>query len=64
MGWKSECEKAGYNGAVYGYSPFDMDDRECYNWGDEEPEYKDEEEEEIDDEETGDCDDEEFPDCR
>ena len=62
MGWKSECEKAGYNGAVYGYSPFDMDDRECYNWGDEEPEYKDEEE--IDDEETGECDVEEFPDCR
>ena len=62
MGWKSECEKAGYNGAVYGYSPFDMDDRECYNWGDEEPENEEEEEEQdgTDDE----LDTEEFPDCR
>ena len=23
-----------YNGAVRGFSPYDMDDRECNNWGD------------------------------
>ena len=33
-----------YNGAVRGFSPFDMDDRECNNWGD----YIDDERDEYD----------------
>ena len=33
-----------YNGAQTGFSPFDMDDRECNNWGD----YIDDDREEYD----------------
>lgn len=57
MIWDSDSD---YNGAAYGFSPFDMDARECRRWND----YPDDDEEEYDDEETGDCDNEEFPDCR